>query len=216
MGAWPPLRFAKRPRASEAQHAGDARNSPQHPRRRSPPNNQQRVPSPARRERARVRARSAAGRHLNHQPFSSPKTPLTTHHPNTKTKTPNNQQQQNPRNPIIRVTRGSDNTPRRAPVDYLPPQHANQRPKTQTTQPIFFADIRTETLIAGFQSSRNDRLCRICDTRCTTSSKLHVWPTHMPTTSGSSANSASSQALCITIEDLLSFMAKSLADCQNL
>ena len=141
--------------------------------------------------------------------------PSNTHHPNTKTKTPNNHQQ-NPRNPIIHVTRGSDYTPRRAPVDYLPPQHANQRPKTQTTQPIFFAEIRVETLIAEFQSSRNDRLCRICNTRCTTSSKLCALPTRDPVASGRSANSASSHALFITIEDLLSFTAKSLIDCQNL
>ena len=141
--------------------------------------------------------------------------PSITYHPKTKTKTPNNHQQ-NPRNPIIRVTRGSDNTPRRAPVDYLPPQHANQRPKTQTTQPIFFADIRAYTLIAGFQSSRDDRLCRICDTRCTTSSKLCALPTREPTTSSRSVTSASNHAPCLTMEHFLSFTAKSLADCHNL
>ena len=141
---------------------------------------------------------------------------LTTYHPNTKTKTPNNQQQNPTQSNPIRVTRGSDNTPRRAPVDYLPPQHANQRPKTQKTQPIFFADIRTETLIAGFQSSRNDRFVEYA----TIGVKPHLNCTSGPPTCQPRPNAqqlpASSHARCVTIEGLLSFMAKSLADCQNL
>ena len=138
-----------------------------------------------------------------------PTTPTRKPKPQT-TNTESQESSPNPNNPR------SDNTPRRAPVDYLPPQHANQRPKTQTTQPIFFADIRAETLIAGFQSSCKDRLMGYA----TLDAQLRLNYAPCPPTCQPRPNAqqlpASSHARCVTIEDLMSFTAKSLADCHNL
>ena len=100
-------------------------------------------------------------------------------------------------------------------ITYHPNTLTNAQ-KRKKRSPSFFAEIRVETLIAEFQSSRNDRLCRICNTRCTTSSKLCALPTRDPVTSSRSVTSASNHAPCLTMEDLMSFTAKSLADCHNL
>ena len=86
----PPLRKAK---GTRAKHAGDARNSPQQHRTRKTilshtnatvanmPETTTTVPSPARRERARVRAtgRPRGADHPNRQPLPSPQHPLPQH-----------------------------------------------------------------------------------------------------------------------------------------